>query len=358
MKTMKNILKIWMLIAVLGAFTGCTDEEAEVLQKPYERSEEYYANIRAFKESDHCRTFVYYAAWAPLEGIDGYKDPASYGERLIGLPDSLDIVNLWMSIPSNDPEDTRYAPVAYADMVYCQQKLGTRFVSHSDASHNQVFEYNGKYYNVLSGNGDGSSASSPIGGVAALEAYGQTILDDIYKYGLDGTDIDYEPNDQTWTGSVNGRNRFLILVEYLGQFIGPQGSDPSKLLIVDYFGSAPNSGVGPYLNYLVKQQYSDQLGTSESVLNSNYNSVSSWCPSEKYIICEQFGNSQMGPNGGQNFTYGGKTMISIEAYARWASTNNRGGFGAYYVDRNYYSNSGIPYYEFRRAIQIATHEDM
>jgi hypothetical protein len=40
--------------------------------------------------------------------------------------------------------------------------------------------------------------------------------------------------------------------------------------------------------------------------------------------------------------------------ARWNPLQGKkGGFGAFYVDRDYYSNRGIPYYYSRRAIQMA-----
>ncbi len=79
-------------------------------------------NLRAFKKSDHEISYAYYEAWSPIEGVTGYKDPASWGERMVGLPDSIDIVNLWMGIPTAETH-----PIAYADMQYCQRKLGTRF---------------------------------------------------------------------------------------------------------------------------------------------------------------------------------------------------------------------------------------
>ncbi len=102
---------------------GCTKEEALVIQKVPSPGDElfdgqYYQNLRECKASPHTMTYVYYAAWAPLEGASNmFKNPTSMAERFIGLPDSLDIVNLWMGIPSADPEDEyEYSPVQAADM--------------------------------------------------------------------------------------------------------------------------------------------------------------------------------------------------------------------------------------------------
>lgn len=330
MKTMKNIIKICMLIVAFGAFTGCTNEEAELIQKPYTYDDQYYKNIRDFKASDHSITFVYYAAWAPLEGVEGYKDPASWGERLRGLPDSLDIVNLWMGIPTKETH-----PIAYEDMIYCQKNLGTRFVYHADASHyRHVFTVDGQEYDM----GSNSNVSDEM-----MDAYARYIRHQVEDAGLDGVDIDFEGWSQT---------NLTRLVKLLGEHWGPQGANPSKLLIVDFFSGTPSSDIEPYIDYLVKQQYSPQTGTNSSNIDNAYNQVG-WCPPGKYIICEQFGDAQTGPNGGQAFNFYGETMLSIYAYARWnPAAGRKGGFGAYYVDRNYFSNSGIPYYEFRRAIQI------
>lgn len=43
----------------------------------------------------------------------------------------------------------------------------------------------------------------------------------------------------------------------------------------------------------------------------------------------------------------------VREYAAFEPASGRkGGFGAFYIDYNYQSTSGIPYKEFREAIQI------
>ena len=111
------------LIGTFFFYSCDTDVEALEIQKLKTYDEQYFENLRAFKKSDHEISYAYYEAWSPIEGVTGYKDPASWGERMVGLPDSIDIVNLWMGIPTAETH-----PIAYADMQYCQRKLGTRFV--------------------------------------------------------------------------------------------------------------------------------------------------------------------------------------------------------------------------------------
>ena len=58
------------------------------------------------------------------------------------------------------------------------------------------------------------------------------------------------------------------------------------------------------------------------------------------IYCESFG---------VQYLYGGELL----KYARGEpSTGRKGGCGVFFLGRNYYSASGIPYNEFRQAIQI------
>ena len=123
-----------------------TEPEALDLQPMKEYSEAYYQGLRDYKASPHEICYVYYADWAPIEGASGYKDPASWGERIVGLPDSIDIVNLWMGIPTPETH-----PVAYQDMIETREKKGTRFVFHADASnYNHRFTLDGRAYDLLS----------------------------------------------------------------------------------------------------------------------------------------------------------------------------------------------------------------
>ena len=57
---------------------------------------------------------------------------------------------------------------------------------------------------------------------------------------------------------------------------------------------------------------------------------------------------------GNLYTTDGSRMYSLEGMARWNPTQGRkAGFGGFYFNRDYYSKTGIPYYNMRRCIQIA-----
>ena len=328
----------------------------------------YYANLREWKASKHTISYVYFAAWAPPEGATSlYIEYKNMKPRLMSLPDSLDIVNLWMGTPMKqeytdacfygnvkNPETGEiergplhtydYSPNAYFDLEYCQKIKGTKFVMHADASHyGQEFDLDGKYWKV-------------DGGEESVRAYGRLVVDIVNTHGLDGVDFDYEG----W-----GAQQIFWVVDEVGKYFGPKGSDPSKLLIVDYFGGYPDGNIEPYIDYLVKQAYSAQ-GSSVG--------GPGWCPAEKMVYCEQYEQSS---GEGPNYLNGGyptgmknpdgETMYTLERYARYASDASNGqggGFGGYYIDNDYsngkaalekkgYKMTNFSTYGFlRRAIQI------
>lgn len=417
---MKNINIILASAAVLLGFAACVKEQAEEIQgvnakidgvyvNKDKQSEEYFESIRAYKKGPHVLCFGFYAAWHALEGSRGeVASPASWGQRVKGLPDSLDIADLWMGIPTGDPAHAEendlgleYCPVTHADIKYCQEKLGTKFVSHEDMSHNQVFtwgtwtdettgEVHPLYYNILKGRGSntgrvddftddiygkpsvGYDEDHPIGGnkgqgyKESCIAYARRCLERMRVSGIDGIDFDYEPNDATWNTTTAA-----YVAEELAKFIGPETGeytvanypqkDTTKLLMFNFFGNSPGQGVEPYMNYLVDMCYAWQIGTEPSGWVGRR---PGWCPKEKFIL-----NDSLGGEAHEAYLYGGKLshyvvdgvdsrMYSMEAMARLVKDQGFAGFGAYYLDRNYMSASGIPYRELRRDICIANGADL
>ncbi len=328
-----------LLILILAPFiVGSCDTETETLEiqqlKTYDS--QYFENLRAYKKSDHCLCFGWYAAYA----TEGLAAPASWGERIAGLPDSLDICSLWMGIPSNDPESSDYSPVAYADMIYVRSVKGTRFVAPSIVRMNKTITLkDGTEYDLSLNHTD-----------EGIAVYGQYLVDQVLDADIDGVDLDYEPEGDWMQG-----DNFTKLVTYIGQYFGPMGKYPEKLLCVDFFGEYPPEETDPYVNYYIRQAYA---ASSASILQVEFNSIS-WTSPSKFIVTENFGSYYA--NGGVAFTEvdgnklttDGTQMYSLEGMARWNPTQGKkAGFGAFYFDRDYYSAKG-PYYNMRRCIQIA-----
>lgn len=210
-------LKICLTAAfLLWVAAACEQDETKVdLQKPLTYSDQYYKNLRDYKASKHEISFGWFADIAFTY---------SPGCRFTGLPDSLDICSLWGGIP-----DEKTNPIAYNEMKYVQRVKGTKmvFVTFPGISNRPE---------ILALHKDQR--------VAAL---GDQFLKIIYDNNLDGIDMDNEIMGDPFDGQP-----LADLVAYLGQYIGPLGKDPSKLLIVDGYGIL--SGY-KYLSYFVAQAY-------------------------------------------------------------------------------------------------------
>lgn len=300
------------------SLTSCdTDIEKIDVQDPYKYGAQYYKNLRDFHNSDHEISYCYYSSWSYSQS------PNSYGQRFIGLPDSLDIINLWEDVVTKE----KY-PVAYADMKYCQEVRGQKFVMHGDASHyNHQFWYRDENLNI-----DESRVinlkdidASGMSREECIRAYARWAVDTVVKCELDGVDFDYEG----WN------NQDMIWVaDECHKYFGPEGKWPEKLFIIDFFGGSPN-GCDDVTDYFVRQAYSWQIG---------FQTGNSGRPYEKLVLCESTGAEAAN---------GGKDGAMVREYAAFEPASGRkGGFGAYYIDYNYQSTSGIPYKEFREAIQI------
>lgn len=335
----KIFFSVFVLSIITLSLTSCdNDVETIEIQDLYKYDSQYFKNLREFKNSKHEISYAYYASWANTQ------NPTSWGERFLGLPDSLDIVNLWIDIPTKESY-----PTAYADMVYCQTMKGTRFVMHGDASNynhyfwdrvwnedKQEFEYvyetkedatTGKTEFVLDENGKKKHkmVKTISGNEESLRSYARWAVDTLVQCGLDGVDFDYEG----WGDADMG-----IVGNECNKYLGPQGKWSEKLFIVDFFGGSPST-CDDYCDYFIRQAYSWQVG---------FSTHSGGRPEDRTVLCESTGAESQD---------GGVNGAMVREYARFEpASGKKGGFGAYYLDYNYKSQSGIPYKEFREAIQI------
>lgn len=322
---MKTKIFIFLLICTTGLMVSCEKQnmpEALQVQKPYTYSDQYYKNLRDYKKTKHQLAYGWFA---------DYSQSFSYGQHFMGLPDSLDICSLWGGIPSLKQNDsvTNYNPDAYHEMRFVMEKKGTKMIVPT------IVRMQSYSWTELSDEG--------------IKKYGDYLLGMVFNNDLDGMDLDYEPEGDWLQGENFGK-----LVAYVGQFVGPKSKNPEKLLIIDFYNQIPPASTEPFVNYFVRQSYA---ASSATTLQSQYNSLSAWCPAEKFIVTENIGDYWQ--NGGVAFTEadgnklttGGAQMYSLEGMARWNPTQGKkGGFGAFYMQRDY--NLDPPYRNMRRAIQI------
>ena len=323
MKIMKYIMPL-LLIACM--FASCdTDVENATVVGPTTYGPQYYKNLRDYKKSDHSIAWGWFA---------DYTQSTSLATRFLGLPDSLDICSLWGGIPSDDSThvDTHYLPEVYREMKYVQEVKGTKLVVPTIIRIRTRPEF---YDSIWVKQNDPQ---------AAMRAYAQDLLRPIFENGLDGIDMDYEPEGDPLSGG-----NLDYFVEYVGQFVGPMASpdstftypdgytikgNPNMLLCIDYFGSAPGSNTNKYTNWYVNQTYGGGPGRVPF----------SGCPTEKVVYTENVGDNWKAAECGQ-----------LLNYARYQpSTGRKGGFGAFFMHRDYI-NTGYGcsnYANMRHGIQI------
>lgn len=323
MKIMKYIMPL-LLIACM--FASCdNDVENATVVAPTTYGPQYYKNLRDYKKSDHSIAWGWFA---------DYTQSTSLATRFLGLPDSLDICSLWGGIPSDDSThvDTHYLPEVYREMKYVQEVKGTKLVVPTIIRIRTRPEF---YDSIWVKQNDPQ---------AAMRAYAQDLLRPIFENGLDGIDMDYEPEGDPLSGS-----NLDYFVEYVGQFVGPMASpdntftypdgftikgNPEMLLCIDYYGSAPSSNTNQYTNLYVNQTYGGSPGGQPF----------GGCPAEKMVYTENVGDNWKKPECGKLLTY-----------ARYQpATGRKGGFGAFFMHRDYI-NTGYGcsnYANMRHGIQI------
>lgn len=323
MKIMKYIMPL-LLIACM--FASCdTDVENATVVAPTTYGPQYYKNLRDYKKSDHSIAWGWFA---------DYTQNTSLATRFLGLPDSLDICSLWGGIPSDDSThvDTHYLPEVYREMKYVQEVKGTRLVVPTIIRIRTRPEF---YDSIWVKQNDPQ---------AAMRAYAQDLLRPIFENGLDGIDMDYEPEGDPLSGG-----NLDYFVEYVGQFVGPMASpdstftypdgftikgNPNMLLCIDYYGSAPSGNTNKFTNWYVNQTYGGSPGRVPF----------SGCPTEKVVYTENVGDNWKAAECGQ-----------LLNYARYQpSTGRKGGFGAFFMHRDYI-NTGYGcsnYANMRHGIQI------
>nr|WP_121272910.1 glycoside hydrolase family 18 [Pedobacter schmidteae] len=307
-----------LLVAMAGI--SCKKQntpEALVLQKPYVSTEEYLANLRAYKKSKHQIAF----GWLGGSGGDGKF--ASMGKRWESVPDSMDIVSLWGGIPTEGSPQM-------AAMRFAQEQKGIRvtqvnFISGFDALIKKNF----------------SSLAEQEG----VDAMAKAVADTIAKYKLNGLDIDYEPGEASERNSIFARTGGLErLIKAFSPYFGPK-SGTGKLLIVDGYMT---SGVADYIDYYVSQAYATGSGAS---LQSRYNTAASYgIPPGKFVVTENF--ESYWSTGGVNYTDNLRGVIpSLLGMAYWQPTQGKkGGCGSYHMEYEY---PQTPEYKYmRQAIQI------
>jgi len=135
---------------------------------------EYYAKLRAWKQTPHVRGFGWFGGWT-AKGTD----PQKY---LRMLPDSVDIVSLWGT--HGDLTEAQKTDLKFFREVKGGKVLLCWIVSNLGDQLTPKGKSAVDYWVTEKGGGDF---------LEGVKAYANAICDTIEKYDLDGFDIDYEP---------------------------------------------------------------------------------------------------------------------------------------------------------------------
>ncbi|MEG0993729.1 MAG: glycoside hydrolase family 18 [Bacteroidales bacterium] len=311
---MKNIIRntgISFLLALL--LPGCEAQneiETITILKPFEKTPEYYENLRAYKGSDHQLAFGWFGNWT--------AKGATMASRLATAPDSMDIISIWGQWNELTPEQ-------YADKEFVQKVKGTKVIFTTFA--HTVPEIFG---NTEEG----------------IKKYAYALADSVAKYGYDGLDLDYEPN-YGGSGPLCQKNNMEIFVRALSENLGPK-SGSGRLLCIDGEPYYLNEGLAELFDYGIVQSYSS---SGDSDLQGRFNRAYAigWKP-EQYIFTENF-ESLWRTGGTTNFTDSkGNRMPSLIGMARFQPTQGqKAGVGTYHMEYEY---AHEPDYKFMRmAIQ-------
>ena len=316
--------------------------------------EAYLENLRAYKKTDHPVTFGWFGGW-------NGESPAS--RCLYNLPDSTDFVSLWDGF-------SNLTAAQQADLKRAKEVKGIRALAcallfdigkgvtpaQPEVSKNagESWEtYNKKYWGWV----HGDEAKITI----AIQKYANAICDTIYKYDLDGFDLDAEPNyaqpfhtnKEMWRG-----DRMNIFIRTMGKRIGPKAETPEdrkKLLVLDgepYWFSAD---MALYFNYYILQAYDcrsyadldNRLGGLVAQFSSKQSEEEI---AKKLIVTENF-EAHSGTGGVTFPTRDGKKVPSYIGMATWQPQKGRkGGIGSYHMGKDYAAN---PVYKYlRQGIQL------
>ena len=313
--------------------------------------EAYLENLRAYKKTDHPVTFGWFGGW-------NGESPAS--RCLYNLPDSTDFVSLWDGF-------SNLTAAQQADLKRAKEVKGIRALAcallfdigkgvtpaQPEASKKAGETYNKKYWGWV----DGDEAKITI----AIQKYANAICDTIYKYDLDGFDLDAEPNyaqpfhtnKEMWKG-----DRMNIFIRTMGKRIGPKAETPEgrkKLLVVDgepYWFSAD---MALYFNYYILQAYDcrsyadldNRLGGLVAQFSSKQSEEEI---AKKLIVTENF-EAHSGTGGVTFTTRDGKKVPSYIGMATWQPLKGRkGGIGSYHMEKDY---AATPVYKYlRQGIQL------
>lgn len=316
----------------------------------------YWEAVRQYKNSDHAIVYGWFGGWSATQGM-----PASF---LSNLPDSVDMVSLWGGTAPFDKDSNKAK-----DLKYAQEVKGLKVLLCWQNSAVGLGLPGGRQAIIDKVNSLSEAQKTERYGAGKTEVqqrvmeYAFQLTDFIEAHGLDGYDIDYEPNvgnhgsgyhEFTPSGNPEWINNMKLFIQTMGRMYGPKSGREGKIFIIDgelntmrnYF---PDMGV--YFDYFISQAYRQRSASSLQGRILEATGIEGYKP-EKHIVADEFEKNGGWTVGGEGSSAqdvkNGTTMA--EEKARWVvnSTPRKGGWAAYHIELEYPAN----YKYVRRVIQI------
>lgn len=380
----RNIYKILALAALLAGIS-CSKWTSIEPYNPVDltkndKTDEYYAALRSYRESNHQIAFGYYSGW-------NGEDVVNMKLSLMGLPDSLDMVSLWgcwCNLTDSQKRDLKRAqelkglkclavfivanigdqctPAWISRTLNEKGEVQVGGITYTDDTQARM-----AYWGLKPSNAYLSKDDEQADALKAVERYADAICDTIAKYNLDGFDFDYEYGYAGGFGNLVGEygslsgsdakiynDRSLTFVRRMRTRLDEIGSEKGKKMILMIDGAPENitCEAGPYFDWIATQAYStssDRSG-SDAMMDVRFNAaarnfekagLSAEYVANRYLLLENFENGLAETNGGPwRDRYGNTSMRSFEGMARWTPLVNgmpvrKGGVGAYHIEYGY-----------------------
>ncbi|WP_101689477.1 glycoside hydrolase family 18 [Dysgonomonas massiliensis] len=335
---MKKNLLITIYCLLLVMFASCeswTDVEADVLPETQISSltPEEEAALIEYKNSDHKLFF----AW-----FNYTPENPSMQSRISGIPDSLDIVSFFTGYVDNE-QNRR-------DVKFLQERRGTKVL---------VTMWPDPYFSTK---GAGSHD------LDSMKIYARNLAESVIEWGLDGFDLDYEPN---FGGDEYFQDMMRTFIDVMSEYMGPMCKEEYKvngkhrLLVVD--GQWKDAEYADRFDYFIGQAYDTKnAGQLDQRLSGGGSDFGIGFPNEKRIFTEwtSDANNYFG-HGGDKYTYFNKetneeeSIPSLWGMAHYATEGEIAGCGVYvlqfaYAEGNHMNKPTPPnnYFYAREAIQI------
>ncbi len=291
----------------------------ERIAKMYDK---YWADLRAYKKSDHKIVYGWFGGWSATEGINK--------SFLSTLPDSVDIVSIWGGVEAFDENDPRWA-----DLKYAQEVKGLKVLL--------CWQTGTSGLGLPGGVSEFNKRHEEKNNVEKAIAYAQELTKFIKDHNLNGYDIDWEPNVGNHSGCGNlyhdcdnssglgDEAPINAFIEEMGKNFGPKQTTDynprgtGTMFLFD--GELRNMASrfpekGEYFDYFLAQNYYDNHRPPYGL------SAIAGFENSKYVMCDEFEkNFQAGGVCGGS---GNKACCEIKAEN--VVKNNYGGWGAYHIE--------------------------